>query len=151
MVRADGVEVLQGTALWMHQAHLAASVLAATAILIAPAGPFMKLLLLGVLPIVHVAAARRMRRAGAYAPRIRVFEDGRASILTRSGAVPALLQGSVWSSRWVSVFRLRRLDGRGNFDCIVCQSANPADAYRRLRVMLRHRSGLDAAARRGWE
>ena len=109
----------------------------------------MKLLLLGSLAAVHLATARRLRRSAARAPLVRLFEDGRASILTRSGAVPALLQGHVWSSRWFSAFRLNRLDGRGHLDCVICRSANPSDAYRRLRVMLRFRGGLDPAARWG--
>jgi hypothetical protein len=151
MTRAESVELLQGPAFWMRLLHLAASLLAATAVLIAPASPSVKLLLLGGLPIVHMATSRRMRRSAEQAPRVRLFEDGKASILTRSGAVPALLQGSVWSSRWFSAFRLKRLDGRGSIDCIVCRSVNPADAYRRLRVMLRLRSVQDPAARWSWQ
>jgi hypothetical protein len=151
MNRTDGVEARQGQGLWMRGAHLGASLLAAVAIFIAPTGLWIKLLLLGGLPVVYLATARRMRRSAQYAPRIRLFEDGSASILTRSGAVPALLQGGVWSSRWFSAFRLERLDGRGPVDCIVCRSANPADAYRRLQVILRLGSGPDAAVRRGWQ
>lgn len=146
MMRTDGVELRQGPAPWMRLSHLAASLFAAIAILIAPAGLTAKLLLLGALPLVHLTTARRTRRAAECAPCIQLFEDGRASILTRSGAVPASLRGGVWSSRWFSVFRLKRLDGRGCLDCIICRSENPADAYRRLRVMLRLRGVHEAAA-----
>jgi hypothetical protein len=149
MVQAEGVELQQGAAPWMRLAHLAASLLAATAVLAASASPSIKLLLIVSLSVVHLATARRMRRSAALAPRVRLFEDGRASVLTRSGAVPALLQGSVWSSRWFSAFRLQRLDGQGPLDCVICRSANPSEAYRRLRVMLRLQSGLDSAAHWG--
>ena len=149
MVRAEGVELQQGAAPWMRLAHLAASLLAATAVLTASASLSIKLLLLVSVCFVHLATARRMRRSAAQAPRVRLFEDGKASVLTRSGAVPALLRGSVWSSRWFSVFRLQRLDGQRPLDCVICRSVNPSKAYRRLQVMLRLRSGRDPAAHWG--
>ena len=151
MMRTDGVELRQVPARWMRLSHLAASLLAATAVLISPAGLAAKLLMLGALPVVHFTTARRARRAAEYAPRIRLFEDGGASILTRSGAIPASLRGGAWSSRWFSVIRLTRLDGQGRLDCIICRSANSDDAYRRLRVMLRLGSGQDAAAPWRWQ
>ena len=65
MVRAEGVELQQGAAPWMRLAHLAASLLAATAVLTASASLSIKLLLLVSVCFVDLAAERRMRRAVA--------------------------------------------------------------------------------------
>jgi hypothetical protein len=162
MARTDGIDLRQGYARWMRVAHRVVSLLAAWAIFSSGAHSLSKSVFLAALLAVHLATARQMRRAAPDVPRIRLFENGTASLVPRSrrrkkgsetpdsGAVPAVLTGYVWTSRWVSVFPLQPLDGGRRVYCTVCRSLNQGDAYRRLRVLLRMRAGRDPAARWGW-
>jgi len=148
--RADAVELRQGCARWMRVAHVVITLLAAGAVLSSGAPLPGQAMLLAALLAVHLATARRMRQAAGDVPRIRVSADGTASLLLDSGAVPAVLGGPAWTTRWFSVFPLRRLDGGRPLHCTVCRSANPGGAYRRLRVLLRLRSVPASGTRQGW-
>jgi hypothetical protein len=134
----------------MRAAHAAISLLAAMTILTSAASATLVAGLLAALFTLHVATARGMRRAAASVPRIRLFDDGSAALLTRAGAVPALLGGCAWASRWFSVVPIQPLDGRRRLFCIVCRSANLAGAYRHLLVLLRMRNAQDPTSRWGW-
>ena len=150
MTRPDGIELRQGCGRWMRATHATISLLAAILILTsaAPAAPAAALL--AVLFTLHVATARRMRRAAVSVPRVRLFDDGTAALLTWRGGVPALLGGRAWVSRWFSVVPIQPLDGGRRLFCIVCRSANPADAYRHLLVLLRMRDAQEPTSRWGW-
>jgi len=150
VTRPDGIELRQGCGRWMRASHATTSLLAATVILASAAPAMLAVGLLAALLMLHVTTARRLRRAAAAVPGIRLFDDGTAALLTPAGAVPALLGGCAWASRWISVVPIQPLDGRRRVFCIVCRSGNPADAYRRLLVMLRMRDGQDPTSRWGW-
>ena len=150
MARTDGIDLRQGYARWMRVAHRAVSLLAVWAIFTSGAHLLGKSVFLAALLVVHLATARQMRRAAGDVPRIRLFENGTASLGQKTGAVPAVLTGYAWTSRWFSVFPLQPLDGGRPVYCTVCRSLNQDDAYRRLRVLLRMRVGRDSAARWGW-
>jgi hypothetical protein len=150
VTRPDGIELRQGCGRWERAAQAAISLLAAMTVLTAAAPATLVAGLLAALFTLHVGTTRRMHRAAASVPRIRLFDDGTAALLTRTGAVPALLGGCAWASRWFSVVPIQPLDGRRRLFCIVCRSTNPADAYRRLLVLLRMRDGQDPTSRWGW-
>lgn len=148
--RAEAIELRQGCAGWMRAAHLGVSLLAAVAVFSSAAPVSVRAGLVTALLAVHLVTARRARQAAGEVPRIRVFENGTATLLLESGAVPAVLGGPAWTSRWFSVFPLQRLDGGRPLYCTVCRSSNPGGAYRRLRVLLRLRSAPVAGDRQGW-
>ena len=148
--RADTIELRQGCARWMQAAHIVVTLLAAGAVLSSGAPAPGRAALLGALLGVHLVTARRMRQAAGRVPRIRLFENGTAALLLGDGAVPAVLAGPAWTSRWLSVFPLRRLDGGRPLHCTVCRSSNPGGAYRRLRVLLRLRAGPAPDDHQGW-
>lgn len=150
MARTDDIDLRQGCARWMRVAHRIVSLLAAWAIVTSGPHSVGKTGLLAALLVVHLATARHMRRAAGSVPRIRLFENGTASLVPESGAVPAVLVGHAWTSHWFSVFPLQRLDGGRRVYCTVCRSLNRGDPYRRLRVLLRMRVGRDSNARWGW-
>ena len=150
MQRPDGIELRQGCACWMRVALPVVSLLAAWAILTAAAPPQARAGLLAALLGWHVATARQMRRAAGRVPRIRLFDNGTAALLLQAGAVPATLVGRPWTSRWFSVFQLQPLDGGRRVYCTVCRSLNRGGAYRRLRVLLRMRTGREQSVHWGW-
>ena len=150
MTRTDGIELRQGWARWMRAAHRLVSLLAAWAILTAAAPLPTTVGLLAALIGAHFVASRRMRRAAGRVPRIRLFADDTAALLLQTGAVPALLVGHPWTSRWFSVFQLQPLDGGRAAHCTVCRSLNRGGEYRRLQVLLRMRTGQRRTARWGW-
>jgi hypothetical protein len=148
--RTEAIELQQGCSRRIRAAHRAVSLLAICAILTSAAPVTARAAFLGALLAVHLAAARHMRRTARAVPRVRLFEDGTAALLLERGAVSAVLAGPGWTSHWLSVFPLRRLDGGRRVYCTICRSSNGDDAYRRLRVLLRLRGEPAVDGQRGW-
>jgi hypothetical protein len=138
MSRPEEISLRIGAGRWLRVAQAVASLLGVAAILLSPCAPHWTAIALAALGFVHLATARRLRRAAAEGV-VTLHGDDSATILAAGEAVPLRRRGGDWASRWCCVLRLEAVISGRRIDGLICRSLNDPVPYRRLLVRLRMR------------
>jgi len=132
----DAIELEVGAGPWLRAAPWVLTALGFATLLSSDAATALKVVLLGGLGLLCGAFVLKRPRENGIA-RVKLLADGSALLYTAKGTLTATLSDSGWCSRWCCVVPFVDAQGGRRFRCLLCQSRNHPDSYRRLLVHLR--------------
>ena len=132
----DRIELRSGAAPWLRRLQSLLPLAAAIVLAGSGAAPNWILAALGALVVAWVVSALSSRSSQADG-RLRFGSDGVLTLVREGRERTVAWDGHAWNGRHLSVIHWRSEERPRRGRVLVCASANDADAYRRLRVVLR--------------
>ena len=136
-MQADFIDLQTGEDSWLKVIRWILYLLALISLLLAETSWAWKALSLAALSFTLVMIHLSTRQGENFI-RIRLYRDGMVTLLSDGGVeFPAVLEGTPWTTSWVSVLPVGRFDRWPRQQLLVCRSTNHPDDYRHLLSCLR--------------
>ncbi len=137
--RDSYIELQTGEAAWTGLARLIIAGLALSSLLFAPTDLLFKLIAIAALAFMTVLVWLR-RRVSILS--LRLYDNGMVTLLTTLDTeIPAVLESGAWTTPWVSILPVGRLDRWPKQKLVISRSKNHPDNYRRMLKYLRLGAG----------
>jgi hypothetical protein len=138
MITAERLSLQTGSGAWLDYSHLALTLIAAVALVSAPASWSWRVSALVLLAVMFLLSSRRRRR-GCSGFQLILFRDGAAVAVGQGHAERTLTwpAGTAWASRRLCVLPVSEGPGADIIHCVILASRNNPDDYRRLLSWLR--------------